>query len=772
MPTPTPDTAHRRSTDLRADLVVSGEVHYWRLDPDEWDDRLDKALATGVTAIATYIPWLAHELPDGAFDFGELHPHLDLARFLDLCAARGLSVIARPGPFVMAELKNEGLGYSVLRRHPEIRCVGWDGELKPETMIDYLHPAYLSAAAEWFDAVIPLLATRTAAHGGPVVGIQLDNEIGMLPWVTNSPDLSDRTVAELIGQLVAASSTAAVQERYGVGDSAFDIDRPSTWGPALRSPNEEQVLALHRDLGRFTRERYARYARTLAGWVRERGIGADVPLLVNVHGCWGERATMFPLGISQLYRTWSADGAGADVIPGSDIYIGDLTLDKLPGLWVSNAFLAATRTGGQPYGTLEFEVGSGDYGEAFDVTTGPEAAGLKLQLALAQGGSIINYYLLTGGRNPMLFEPVGDGNDRVAFTGERHGYAAPISPEGDVAPWFARTSRMTAAVRDQAELLRAAVPERPPVTIGFVIDHYMTEYRYPGSTREAQFVAELERFRGSGAREIMTRALVVGGYAPDAALIDGPAALDALGADQVLALAPTPYLDVDIQAALVRWVRRGGRLLLSGPLPQWDLEGRPATTLIDELGVTVGVRDESGLHEMTYAATPGRTPFVAPSSVDGEPSWHGAEVAVGFAQPLAPVPSASRHIALAHLARTGETCVVEVPLGEGTVIVAAADLPCLPEIWDMLLGRLGASPAVRVTSASRGVVVVPCRAPDGVEVIHTLNVSPWDATLTLERDGEPVLDEALELPARSGAWLVRQPGERFARVAFSGADAG
>lgn len=768
MATPTP---HRsRWADLRNDLVVSGEVHYWRLEPGEWEDRLDKAVQVGVTAIATYIPWLVHELPDGGFDFGAQHPHLDLRRFLDLCAQRGLSVIARPGPFVMAELKNEGLGYSVLRRHPEIRCVGWDGALKPETMIDYLHPAYLAAAEEWFDAVIPLLAARTAPRGGPVVGIQLDNEIGMLPWVTNSPDLSDRTVAELVQWLVAASSPAAVQERYGVGGSEFDVALPSTWAPALRSPNEEQVLALHRDLGRFTRERYARYARTLADWVHDRGVGADVPLLVNVHGCWGDRATMFPLGVSQLYRTWSDDGAGADVIPGSDIYIGDLTLDKLPGLWVSNAFLAATRTGGQPYGTLEFEVGSGDYGEALDVTTGPEAAGLKLQLAIAQGGSLVNYYLLAGGRNPMLFAPVGDGNDRVAFTGERHGFAAPISPEGDVAPWFARTSRMTAAVRDQAHLLRAAAPERPPVTIGFVVDHYMTEYRYPGSEREAQFVAELERFRGSGPREIMTRALVVGGYAPDATLIDGAAALDGLATDQVLALAPTPYLDDDIQSTLVAWVRRGGRLLLSGPLPQADMEGHSATTLTDALGIAVGVRDESGLHAMTYAATPGRTPFVMPALVGGEPAWQGAEVAVGFAQPLTVASTASGALSLGQLARSGEPCVMEIPLGDGRVVVAAADLPCLPEIWDALLGRLAAAPAVRVTSGSRGVVVVPCRTPDDVEVVHVLNVSPWDTTLTLERDGSPLLDAPLELPARSGAWLVRRPGEPHARVAFAGTE--
>ena len=751
--------------DLRTDLVVSGEIHYFRLGRDEWADRLDTAARTGVTAIATYIPWLAHELPDGTFDFGERHPHLDLAGFLRLCADRGLAVIARPGPFVMAELKNEGLGYSVMRRHPEIRCVGWRGELRPETIVDYLHPAYLDGVRAWFDAVIPILAEHAASRGGPVIGVQLDNEIGMLPWVTNSPDLSERTVAELVEHLVDVHTAGAVQARYGVGHSAFDVTDRSTWAPALRAPNEQQVLVLHRDLGRFTRERYARYTQLLATWVRERGVGEDVPLLVNVHGCWGDRATMFPLGISQLHRTW----AGGEVIPGNDIYIGDLDLDKLPGFWVSNAFLAATCRDDQTYGVFEFEVGSGDYGEALDVSSGPEAAGLKLQLAIAQGSSVINYYLLAGGRNPLLFEPVGDGNDRVAFTGERHGFAAPVSPEGDVAPWFDETARLTAAVRDQARVLRAAKPERPPVTLGFVVDHYMTEYRFPDSPREAEFVADLERFRGSGAREILTRALVVGGYAPDAAMIDDAAAFDRLSTDRVLALAPTPYLDDDIQRALVEWVRRGGRLLLSGPPPQWDMEGNEATALLDGLGVQLGVRDESGLHAMTYAATPGRTPFVAPSVVGGRSVWDGAEVSVGFAHPLTPRGDIADATALAELARTGEACVLEVGVGEGRAILAAADLPCLPEIWEAMLDRLGAEPTVRVTSAGRGIVVVPCRTPDDVEVVHVLNVSPWDATVTLERDGRPLLGRPLDLARRSGAWLVRHPGEEFARVAYAAA---
>ncbi|MHA7134239.1 beta-galactosidase [Oerskovia turbata] len=741
---PTPPAVERAPAvpTLHDDLVLSGEIHYFRLDATEWEDRLDAAVETGLNAVATYIPWLAHELPDGTFDLtGRTRPELDLGRFLDLCADRGLAVIARPGPFVMAELKHEGLPHSLFRDHPEIVPPAWDGHRPEQTVVDYLHPAYLAACRRWYEAVLPIVAARTTGQGGTVVGVQLDNEIGMLPWVTNSPDLSDSTIHDLVRSLVEQEGAEPVQARYGLDPADL-----APWGDALRSPGEEIALALHRDLGRYTRAKYAAYVDRLAGWARELGI--DTPFLVNIHGCWGGDARMFPLGVSQLYQTWEGR---PDILPGTDYYIGDLTLAKLPGFWASNAFVAATTLADQPAGSLEFEVGSADYGEALDIAAGPEAAPLKLQMCLAQGNTFVNYYLLTGGRNPLLFEAVGDGNDRIAFTGERHGFAAPIDPEGRRAPGYALLRDSTLAVTDDAALLREARPETPPVTLGFVPDHYMTEYRYPGSAREERFVAELDRFRGSGPREIMTRALVLAGFAPDAVdLQAGPLDLDP---GRVLALAPTPHLDEEIQQHLVDWVRAGGRLLLHGPVPDTDMLGRPATTLVDALGLTPGARIES-------------SPTAFPSVVPADERLQMAEVRVGFAQPLT-VPAGAD--VLATIAGTDEPCVARLTLGEGQVMVVAADIPCLLPVWSTLLDELGAAPTVRASSTVPGVVVVPTATPDGTRVVHVMNASPWDAEVTLERDGAPLLAAPLLVPARAGAWTVQRPGEAHATLAFAGA---
>ena len=115
---------------------------------------------------------------------------------------------------------------------------------------------------------------------------------------------------------------------------------------------------------------------------------------------------------------------------GSDLYLGDLTVENVPDLYVANAFGAAVQGEDQPLTSLEFEAGTGDYGEDLSRLIAPESVELKTRLCLAQGNRLINIYLFAGGHNPHLEAPVHDGNDRIAFTGERHGFAAPVDPEG------------------------------------------------------------------------------------------------------------------------------------------------------------------------------------------------------------------------------------------------------------------------------------------------------------------------------------------------------
>ena len=49
--------------------MVSGAVHYWRLEPDRGGAVLDAVADLGFEIVETYIPWSVHELGPGRYDF-------------------------------------------------------------------------------------------------------------------------------------------------------------------------------------------------------------------------------------------------------------------------------------------------------------------------------------------------------------------------------------------------------------------------------------------------------------------------------------------------------------------------------------------------------------------------------------------------------------------------------------------------------------------------------------------------------------------------------
>jgi len=49
--------------------VISGSIHYFRVVPEYWRDRLLKLKAMGCNTVETYIPWNFHEPNRGEFNF-------------------------------------------------------------------------------------------------------------------------------------------------------------------------------------------------------------------------------------------------------------------------------------------------------------------------------------------------------------------------------------------------------------------------------------------------------------------------------------------------------------------------------------------------------------------------------------------------------------------------------------------------------------------------------------------------------------------------------
>jgi beta-galactosidase len=141
--------------------VLSGAIHYFRVHPDLWQDRIRKARLMGLNTIETYVPWNEHVPHPGAFT---AKGQLDLGRFLDLIAAEGMQAIVRPGPFICAEWDNGGLPAWLFS--------------DPTVGIRSSEPGYLAAVDSFFEAILPTVAERQISRGGPVIMVQIENEYG------------------------------------------------------------------------------------------------------------------------------------------------------------------------------------------------------------------------------------------------------------------------------------------------------------------------------------------------------------------------------------------------------------------------------------------------------------------------------------------------------------------------------------------------------------------------------------------------------------------
>ncbi len=702
-------------------LVLAGEIHYFRVPREQWADRLDALVEAGCNTVASYIPWLLHELPDGSLDVtGATRPDRDVAAFIDLCAERGLWFFARPGPFVMAELMNEGIPYRIYREHPELVPVGWDGVRTPSRTLDYLNPVFLAEVRRWYATVLPLIASRTVGNGGNVIALQLDNEIGMLGWVTNSPDLTPHLLADFRRWVLFRYAEPSVRYPVALADDA-------AWAAAVRSPQEAWAGALRVDLALFMRHRFARYVAELRSMAEVFGV-RGVPFVINIHGTEAGGGEPFPIGISQLVQTYAGVPG---MISGSDHYVGELTLQSTPDLYLMNAFQAAVNDPDQPLTSVEFEAGSGDYGDGMDTLVDPATVDLKTRLFVAQGNRLINWYLFAGGHNRPLDEPVGNGIDRIAFTGERHVFAAPVDPEGRRGQTYAATAGAGRVVRTMAPWLAAMRPEPDNLQLGLVLDAYATEYHHPGSAVMTAVVDDLRRHRGAGPRRALTRSALLLGHQFGAVWLER----EAPRPDAVLLLSSGQYLDGPVQRRLVDFVTAGGRLLLLGRVPCFDLAGEPCTVLADALGVR-GLTFVTGADQ--YFPTVSAHAWAAP--------W--PQTRVGWLEHIDP---GAGTVLLSD--QDGRPCGAEVSLGAGRVVLFAAELPSNLELFGRALNRLGATSRLSLHSPVPGVFGLTGADDRGQRLIHLINITGHSPEVRVGWDGsEP---RALTLPPRTGVMLPR-----------------
>ena len=159
--------------DGRPWLPVMGEFHFTRYPESRWEEELLKMKASGVEIVATYVIWIHHEEVEGQFDW---KGQRDLRTFAQLCARHGMYMEPRIGPWDHGEVRNGGLPDWLLKKGP--------------TRVN--DPIYLSHVRSWYRQVAQQLKGLLWKDGGPVIGVQLENE-----YSSRGPGAGEEHILEL-----------------------------------------------------------------------------------------------------------------------------------------------------------------------------------------------------------------------------------------------------------------------------------------------------------------------------------------------------------------------------------------------------------------------------------------------------------------------------------------------------------------------------------------------------------------------------------------------
>lgn len=530
-------------------FIQAGEFHYFRTPVDQWAHRLELLQKAGFNTVAAYIPWLWHQPEPGISDLdGHTHPMRDLTGFLDLATEMGLFIIARPGPYIMAETINEGIPPWMFSQYTQTTFIEQDG--KPQNIASYLHPDFLACVEGWFKAVFEVLAPRQATRGGNILMVQLDNEMGMLQWVRNMVDINPDTLTRFATYLHETHGERLTQ-RYPAANLT-DFLREQLTQPQL--PHAVFVLE---DYRRFYRMYLRDYMVFL--WERAKTHGMDVPPVVNIHGFTNSGKT-FPIGLSQLVEAMELDGmvSATDVYP---LHIGEGNFHQL---LLVNEMTKALQNSQQALFSIEFQAGGHqDFGGAQS-----SLYDLHSRLCFSCGMRAINHYLFFDGENDPVLSPH-----------TRHNWGHPVRKDGTLRRHYARYSKLSRVLRTYGADLARSRP-KTVATIGFLLDNFMTEVNN-AFTRPMTEVLTHQR-------EVILFDFLARGLA----LTHRP--FDALELSRAtLNVARTPVLwvmmekqcDAATQQKLVDYLREGGRLILVGRLCEETFDHTRCTILLDAIGV-------------------------------------------------------------------------------------------------------------------------------------------------------------------------------------------
>ena len=155
-------------------IPVAGEFHYVRYPRRDWLTELRKMKAGGINVVSTYVFWIYQEEQKGVWDW---RGRRDLRAFLKDCRKVGLKAVVRMGPWDHGEVRNGGFPNWVEHSGVHLRS-------NDPRFIAMVKPLYRQIARQ--------MRGLLWKNGGPVIGVQVDNECGDLPYLYHLKQIARR----------------------------------------------------------------------------------------------------------------------------------------------------------------------------------------------------------------------------------------------------------------------------------------------------------------------------------------------------------------------------------------------------------------------------------------------------------------------------------------------------------------------------------------------------------------------------------------------------
>ena len=227
-------------------MIVAGEMHFGRVLPEDWETRIRQAKAMGLNTVSFYLFWNMVEPREGEFVFTGM---TDVRRVLKLCADNGLWAILRPGPYCCAEVEYGGIPW-------------WTAKY-PDVKIRSADPKWLEWSRRYLAKVHEQVADLDVSKGGPLLMVQVENEIGITAPADNTYMVALTKVFRDVGfggQLFTCNPSVGGEWR----DPAYRMPGVLSARNGLRNDRDlEQTLTAANGMPAFAPEIYTAW---FSGW--------------------------------------------------------------------------------------------------------------------------------------------------------------------------------------------------------------------------------------------------------------------------------------------------------------------------------------------------------------------------------------------------------------------------------------------------------------------------------------------------------------------------